>query len=122
MKLSTILFLFLFVSNIVGMLRKKNPRNTGDGDSSQRGNEQVEEQQNITETRDADIGQSNPETEADSNIHSSQEEIPVVASESPQQKVIKELLAILDGMEDGKLKGKMVYLLLDFYLYFKRAF
>ena len=88
MKLSTILFLFLFVSNIVGMPGE-------------------EEQQNITDTRDADIGQSNPETEAHSNIHNSQDEIPVVASESPQQKIIKELLATLDGMEDGKLKGKL---------------
>ena len=121
MKLSTMLFLFLFVSNIVGTRKRKSSGNARSRDSSQRGNEQ-EEQQNITETRDADIGQSNPETEAHSNIQSSQEEIPVVASESPQQKIIKGLLATLDGMEDGKLKGKMVYLLLDFYLYFKRAF
>ena len=81
MKLSTILFLFLFASNIVGMPRRRS-KNARNRDSSQRGNEQEEQQQNITDTSEADIGQSNPETEAHSNIHSSQEEIPVVASES----------------------------------------
>ena len=93
MKLSTILFLFLFVSNIVGMPRRKSYGNAKNRDSSQRGNEQ--EEQNI------------PETEAHYNIHSSHQGMPVVASESPQQKIIKELLATLDGMEDGKLKGKL---------------
>ena len=91
MKLSTILFLFLFVSNIVGMRRRKISRKHGGRGSSQQGNKQEEEQQNIPETRDVAIGSSNPEIEAHSNIHSSQEEIPAVASGSSQQKIVKGL-------------------------------
>ena len=79
MKLSTILFLFLFVSNIVGM--RKIPRGFGDRGFSQRGNEQEDEQQNIPDTSDADIGQSNPVI----IISSSQGEMQGIAFESPLQ-------------------------------------
>ena len=91
MKLSTMLFLFLFVSNIVGMYRDKIPKGGRGRGFLQRGNEQKEQQKNITDTSEADIGQSNPEIEAHSNILRSQEEIPVVASGSSQRKTVKRL-------------------------------
>ena len=101
MKVSKFLFLFLFVSTIVGM-RKISGGSRIRG-SPQRGNEQKDEQQNIPDTSKVDIGQSNPII----IIPSFQGEMQRIAFESLLQQI--ELKSTYYGMIPYKLESKMFY-------------